>query len=30
MITSWIDPAGRDGSDHLPVFADISIERRVS
>ncbi len=25
VIASWVDPAGRDGPDHLPVFADITI-----
>lgn len=25
MITSWVDPAGRMASDHLPVFADITL-----
>lgn len=26
LVTSWIDPAGRHASDHLPVFADIAVE----
>jgi endonuclease/exonuclease/phosphatase family metal-dependent hydrolase len=25
MVSSWVDPAGRAASDHLPVFADIAV-----
>jgi endonuclease/exonuclease/phosphatase family metal-dependent hydrolase len=25
LVSSWVDPAGRLASDHLPVFADIAI-----
>lgn len=25
LLASWVDPAGRTASDHLPVFADIAV-----